>query len=436
MHPLRVAKSNPHFLETEPGKRFFLLGDTAWELFHRLTFDQATTYLNIRHEQRFNCVLANVLPEFAELRPSAMGFPVLDGPDSDKPNQGHFDHIARVIGAAAKSECYVGLVCAWGDKVTAPWGAGPKLFTPNDPDRARRFGKMLATRFGQANVFYVLGGDRPPTLQGFPEAWYHQYAADLGFDPNTDWRPIWRAMAEGILEVRPDAFLTYHPQGGEHSTMPHLHHEQWLHLNAIQSGHGGGRDNRDAWRLMERDFAAVPPKPTLDMEPNYEDHPVSPWPTYHSENGYFRDLDVRKQVYRSVFAGGAGVVYGHHSIWQFWDDRYELVNFADRHWTNAIHRAGAKQLKHLRHLMEERGTYAPDQTVIANNPAEIERHRRACRADDGSWVMVYLPVGEAVELSSGWSVASKTWFNPRTGEKSAGSVVPPTSEDWVLILTR
>jgi hypothetical protein len=66
-----------------------------------------------------------------------------------------------------------------------------------------------------------------------------------------------------------------------------------------------------AWNLL-------PSKPVLDAEPNYEDHPVNPWPKWNPENGYYRDYHVRKQTYRSVFAGACGVTYGHHSVWQFW----------------------------------------------------------------------------------------------------------------------
>jgi hypothetical protein len=35
----------------------------------------------------------------------------------------------------------------------------------------------------------------------------------------------------------------------------------------------------------------------LDAEPNYEDHPVNPWPKWNTDSGYYRDYDVRKQLY-------------------------------------------------------------------------------------------------------------------------------------------
>ena len=56
-------------------------------------------------------------------------------------------------------------------------------------------------------------------------------------------------------------------------------------------------------------------KPTLDGEINYEDHPIN----WNALNGYFRDADVRRQAYRTVFAGAAGVTYGNQCVWQMYD---------------------------------------------------------------------------------------------------------------------
>jgi len=44
MEFLQVS-DNGRFLVTESGEPFFWLGDTAWELFHRLTREEASEYL-------------------------------------------------------------------------------------------------------------------------------------------------------------------------------------------------------------------------------------------------------------------------------------------------------------------------------------------------------------------------------------------------------
>jgi hypothetical protein len=48
---LRVS-DNHRFLVTTSGAPFFWLGDTAWELFHRLTREEARFYFAARQRQR------------------------------------------------------------------------------------------------------------------------------------------------------------------------------------------------------------------------------------------------------------------------------------------------------------------------------------------------------------------------------------------------
>ena len=78
MERLRVAKDCRH-LETVSGKRTYLIGDTTWELFHRLTLGEAEEYLTVRREQGFNFIQAVILAEFEGLTvPNAYGrFPLL-----------------------------------------------------------------------------------------------------------------------------------------------------------------------------------------------------------------------------------------------------------------------------------------------------------------------------------------------------------------------
>src|SRR3954469_4971270 len=60
---IRVT-SNHRFLQTKDGKPFFWLGDTDWELFHRLTREEAEEFLEIRRQQGFNVIQAVALAEF------------------------------------------------------------------------------------------------------------------------------------------------------------------------------------------------------------------------------------------------------------------------------------------------------------------------------------------------------------------------------------
>ena len=70
--PRLKVSDNHHFLVTESGAPFFWLGDTAWEIFHRLTREEADRYLKNRADKGFTVIQAVALAE-GPLRPHARG---------------------------------------------------------------------------------------------------------------------------------------------------------------------------------------------------------------------------------------------------------------------------------------------------------------------------------------------------------------------------
>lgn len=62
-HGLLKVTPDGHFIEYEDGKPFFWLGDTGWELFHRLTLPEIENYLNNRQLKGFNVIQAVILAE-------------------------------------------------------------------------------------------------------------------------------------------------------------------------------------------------------------------------------------------------------------------------------------------------------------------------------------------------------------------------------------
>ncbi len=431
-HGRLKVSSNGHYLQYEDGTPFFWLGDTGWELFHRLKKEEIETYLENRRKKGFNVIQAVILAEFNGLHKTDQygEIPLLDN-DPTKPNEKYFTLVDWTVNLARQKSLFMGLLPTWGDKVARMWGEGPVVFNESN---AYTYGLYLGRRYEQyPNIIWILGGDRPPVSD------------------SADWRPIWRAMAKGILEgTGYKAIITYHINGGEHSTSYDLHQEKWLDINSMQSSHGSGHDV-PVWKWIERDRQLVPAKPTLDMEPNYEDHPVNPWPKWDPANGYFRDYDVRKQCYRSVFAGACGVTYGHHSVWQFWSLREERINYADRYWTDALDRPGAVQAGYLRKLIESRPflTRVPDQSLIISGQGEKGEYATSFRDEEGTYIMVYLPVGKTVKINTSDIKGNRLtirWFNPRTGKTetsiqfpNAGTITASSpsagiENDWVLLI--
>jgi hypothetical protein len=345
----------------------------------------------------------------------------------------------------------VALLPVWGDKVTAPWGFGPRMFRLDNLPTAHSYGRYLGAKLkDRTNVIWILGGDRPSKLDPTkPNEWPQTEAIAAGFPPDQDWRPIWREMAAGIADgTGGTPVCLYHPEGGK-TTSPNLHQETWLSINGLQSGHGEGLDF-PVWDWVARDFGLTPTKPTIDLEPNYEDHPINPWPNWDPSLGYFRDYDVRKQCYRSVLAGACGVTYGHHAVWGFAGSRNNVINHADRDWIDAMYRPGGRHMTYLRALIESRPFFSriPDQSMVDNPNQARSMHITACRDREGSYAFVYFPSRDqdaVIDLSKLHSGKLRAWwYDPRTGFANRigeidGGVrrefkTPLYGPDWVLVL--
>lgn len=448
------VSDNHRFLTTKDGKPFFWLGDTDWELFHRLTREEAEEFLEIRKQQGFNVIHAVALAEFEGLtKPNRYNdFPLvnldptkLDITSGNNPSNAteydYWDHVDFIINKAAEKGMYIGLLPTWGDKVAHLWGDGPIVF---NKDNAEVYATTLAKRFAkQWNIIWILGGDRPAVYK----------AKKDGNEIDYDDRAVWRNMAKGIETVLgKDAFITYHPWGGTASSSQYVHEEDWLDMNSFQSGHGSRE--AEAWKLVTRDIGLKPQKPTLDMEPCYEDHPVNPWDgKWTRQRGYFTAYDVRARIYRGVFAGGCGVTYGHHQIWQFLNqDVNPPVNVGDTiiGWKKAARAEGAGQMQYLKKLMLSRPYFSrvADQSLIQSTlGSSYVDLVYATRDSEGSYAMIYLPEPKPVSIDlSKITGDQKTawWFNPRTGESikqksikgnSLEAFTPPTDgKDWVLVI--
>lgn len=432
---LRVS-DNHRFLITADGRPFFWLGDTAWELFHRLNREEAERYLKNRAERGYSVVQAVALAELDGLNdPNPYGHkPLIENdptrPDvKDGPNNDYWDHVDFIVARANALGLYVGFLPTWGDKWNKKWGVGPEIFNPQN---AEAYGEWLGRRYKDAGVIWILGGDRPVE--------------------NDQHREIIRAMARGLRRGDGGAHLTtFHPPGGAGSAQ-WFHAEDWLDFNMRQNGHVAEFTGRyDATRA---DYDRTPIKPVLDGEPIYEDHPVSFDP---NKLGHSIAADVRRPLYWDLFTGGFGHTYGHHSVWQMWAPGRSPINNPLMPWFEAIDQPGAAQMQHAKHLLLSRPflTRVPDDSVIVTDrvPTSVPGAGRyrfvATRDETGSYAMVYAPVGRQfkvrMDLIKGATVKA-WWFNPRDGRATLIGEFPNTGEraftppdpgehlDWVLVL--
>ena len=424
--PRLKASNNQRFLVTEKGEPFFWLGDTAWELFHRLNREEATVYLQNRARLRFTVIQAVVLAELDGLKdPNPYGQVPLIKNDATQPNEAYFQHVDWIVAKANELGLYVGMLPTWGNQ----WNKTNAIFTPAN---AEAYGEWLGKRYREAGLVWILGGDRP-----------------VQNDPH---REVIRAMARGLRRGDGGAHLqTFHPPGGQGSST-WWHSDDWLDFNMRQNGHVAEFNGR--YDNTRKDYDRTPVKPVLDGEPIYEDHPVS----FDPRNlGHSVAADVRRPLYWDLFGGAFGHTYGHHSVWQMWSTNRAAKNFPLLPWLEAINQPGAAQMQHARALLESRPMLSriPDDDVIVTTdiptamPGTGRYHFSATRERDGGYAMVYASVGRTfrVRMSkiAGASVQA-WWFNPRNGEATRlGSFAntgerdftPPTPGemlDWVLVL--
>ena len=435
--PKLKVSDNHRFLVTETGQPFFWLGDTAWELFHRSSREDADRYLEDRAKKGFTIIQAVALAEMDDLNGrNFYGHRALCDKDPTKPDvkdglgNDYWDHVDYVVAKANSLGLYIAFLPTWGDKWNKKWGVGPEIFNSTN---AEMYGRWLGARYCDAGVVWVLGGDRPIE--------------------NDAQREIIRAMARGLRAGDGGAHLiTFHPSGG-HGSAEWWQGEEWLDFNMRQNGHVAEFTGR--YDQTQADYERTPTKPVLDGEPIYEDHPIS---FKAPEFGTSLASDVRRPLYWDLFGGACGHTYGNQAVWQFFDPRrFEPINAPLMPWFDAINQPGAAQMQHAKNLLLSRPflTRVPDDSIIvtdtvSNSIPGAGRYRFvATRDSDGTYAMVYAPVGRAFNVRTGVIKSSQIkawWFNPRDGTATVIGKFDNTGErkftppdvgetlDWVLVL--
>lgn len=417
------VSSNKRYL-LKDGKPFFWLGDTAWELFHKLNREEADRYLKRRSEQGFTIIQAVALAELDGLRtPNPYGELPLINEDPGKPNDKYFRHVDYIISKAEEYGLSIALLPTWGDKLSKDtWGQGPEVFNTGN---AAQYGAWIANRYkDRKNVLWVLGGDRNPK--------------------NDQHIAVWRSMGNAIKKATANkAVISFHPMSNRLGSSEWFHNDAWLDFNMFQTGHC--RDV-DVYDWVTTVYNKTPTKPVMDAEPIYEDHPVC---FKANVLGTSNTLDVRKAAYLNLFAGAFGHTYGCHDIWQMYSPKAEGVNGPHHYWYDALELPGANQMIHVKNLLINRNfaDRVPDQSLIMENNLPSAERIQATRGDN--YIMVYTAAGRPFTLNMGklqGSVVHAYWYNPSDGKagkkaqvdnKGTHQFKPPSSgygNDWVLVV--
>ena len=448
---LRVSP-NHRYLEYENGDPFFYLGDTAWELFHRLSREEAERYLANRAQKGFTVIQSVVLPQVGDLKSAnAYGdLPLVDR-DPTRPVEAYFRQVDYVVNKAEELGLFIGMLPTWGSY----WTTGRSIFTPST---ARQYGRFLGRRYKDKPIIWILGGDQTVT--------------------NSREREILDSLAAGLKEGDGgNHLMTFHPRGPGDSSF-NLNDAPWLDFNMFQSSHAA-RD-LDNGLYVEHDYSLTPQKPTLDGENRYECIPVGFY--FQGMRGIdrFDDADVRQAAYWSLLAGACGYTYGNNNVWQMFDPERGRAKTqhksggeparggqslpadpwlgadggligANIPWYDALDSPGAFQMAHVRRLFESFPftKLVPDQSMIVDGPTAGGSKIRAAKSSDGSFAVVYSPIGESFTLNKHVIKGGRlkaVWYDPRYGvsyqfhETDAWGfqrytpVTKGRGNDWVLLL--
>lgn len=460
---LQVSK-NGHYIQHSDGTPFLWIGDTAWGMFQQLTREEVDLYLDNRQKLGFNVIqtvafwyphgggmesgphnAANVYGHrpFAggEDSPNTSEPLVVAGGSPASPND-YWDHADYIINAVKKRNMYLAILPCWGRAyITAQMGGSHQEFADAE---AKSYGLFLGKRYkNEPNLIWVMGGDAKAQIKGFDKNNKYQ---------EWDKRSVFRAMAEGIGEGitgqklvwnQPNpawkgVFTTYHPDGDAFdNSSKWFHQDAWLTANGVEVW----KETEKVYQVMFGEYhLANPVKPSLFLEGSYE------FGSYRHECGWVTPVRVRRQIYHTFFAGGAGHTYGAGPIWSMRGSGGDYN--CGYSWKQALEfPAGANFAGIAKKFLQDNQWFRwiADATIIERGKGEDESLKTAVISDSGDFVAIYFSDNSSAKVrNKTGKPAAASWFDPRNGKtESAGQftineardVIPPDGwEDAILIL--
>jgi len=282
--------------------------------------------------------------------------------------------------------------------------------------------KYIVARYGANHVVWFLGGD------GNYTGTYEQR-----------WKTIGRAVFDG----KQQGIVAQHPQG--RSWIGEIYKDEpWLNIIGYQSSHSNAEATVN-WITkgpMSKMWANLPPRPLINLEPNYEEIRTT-----------IIDRDVRNACYWSLFATPiAGITYGANGIWPWLRKGEKILNHGDAPWTStwdvSINLPGSIQAGYLAGFITKFAwwNFYPALELLVEQPGDkvFNEFVSVVKTPDNKTILAYLPVKQTIKIrkpeNHNYTVR---WFDPVKNEYSTGSgsedgkmltISSPADHDMLLIL--
>ena len=413
-----------YYLRYADGTPFFLTACTAWNGALKSTDEEWEHYLSQRSANHYNTIQF-VTTQWRGCEKDSHGEVAFTGSGKIQINPGFYKRLDKKIDEINAHGLVAAPVLLWALPVGAGRHFSPGYYLPEN--EAILLAKYMVARFGGNQVIWILGGDG-------------RYI--------NEYEQRWKRIGREVFKGYHPGIVAQHPHGSSWIGEDYKD-EHWLDLVGYQSSHNNGERvvNWINKGPMTNTWHQLPPKPIINLEPNYEEI-------------HFRITaeDVRNASYWSIFATPpAGITYGANGIWPWIQLEGELI---ENHgnpggkgpstWRKSIEFPGSLQIGYLSSFIQEFEwwTFKPAPDLLLKQPGKSTyNHFISVMADDYmQTILAYSPIKQEIKIRNINLVRYDVrWFDPGaniyfdTGQEvSTAEIVltPPVDHDCVLILER
>ena len=438
-HGFLKPSTNNRYLTYSDGKPFYWLGDTHWSGF------SIAERFNESNDARFNSMFKGLIDCRIE-----QGFTVWKVETFANNNEQGNPPINEGGSAWGPGGFFIDLnpsfwqnndqriqyLASKGMVISMAQGIGRSMRDASVESDHKRLARYILARYGAYPTVWI-------TAQEYNDA----NAGACG--------PCWANVAAYVFDLDP-----YKRANSMHNaaTNPISYHDQpWYGFVTLQQGHNQLKPV-DYWLSQ---YNAIPPRPILEDEANYEDIIPS-----YGGGTFTPKWKTRQSAWQSQIGGTFGFTYGAQGIW--WgcyttqDPNSNCGSGADaRAWYTAIDFPVGEQMSLMAHFWTsfDWWTLMPDESAISwiSAPSDTQKPYQKSDGNNRTLVIAYLPLqengvvynGTVRNLSPTGKYTSK-WFNPSNGTYStidagwtpttAGlwniPMQPTSIDDWVLIIQR
>ena len=397
------------------GTPFFFTACTAWNGGLKSTEEEWDTYLQHRQDHHYNTIQL-VLTQWRGADQNSQGDRAYEGNGRIRINPSFFQHMDGKMDRINDYGLVAAPVVLWALQKGSGRELSPGYALPDDV--AVLLARYIVARYGAHHVIWMLGGD----------------GNYLG-----NYEQRWKYIGQQVFGEYHPGLVTLHPQGrswiGEAFA-----NQEWLDIMAYQSSHSNQQGTVE-WITkgpMTTLWDELPPRPLINMEPNYEEIPI-----YRSD-GTIGATDVRNASYWSLFATPlAGITYGANGIWPWIREGERILNHGSLNdnppspWSESIDFPSSLQIGYLSAFIQQFDWWtlkpAPDRLVTQPGDDNFRQFVSLVQTDDATLMLAYVPQPTTIALYNPQHLSYRgQWFDPTTAEYTDAEIV---AEEGVMRVT-